>query len=95
MVRNWLISLAYWTIAWVTYPFILAIWALGRYKPPIKLYKLLYRLEGQRIVKCRKCGFGVRWGWNFCPGCGDSVQETLVPEISKYLTCHFPGGDKL
>lgn len=81
--RNCLISLVFWVIAYGTYPVSLVTWAVGHYKHPRRLYRLLGWLEGQRVAKCRKCGFWVKWSWNFCPGCGGAVQETFVQEIEE------------
>ena len=38
------------------------------------------------IVVCKKCGFEIRSGWNFCPNCGDKIvcagkyKEVNVPD---------------
>ena len=90
MIRNWLIFLARWIIAWGTFAIILAIilvsWVFG-YRGYRKYLSRWYRpvlwLDGQCIVKCKKCDFSIRWCWNFCPGCGDAVQETLVEEMER------------
>ena len=80
MTRNRLITVAEWCLT-LLYPISLAAWAIGHYKPPRRVYRLLYWLEGRRIAKCRECGFKVSWSWKFCPRCGDAVQETLLQEV--------------
>lgn len=85
VIHNLLITWVSSVIAWGTYPVSLVAWTIGRYKPPLRLYRVLRWLEGQRVAKCRRCGFGVRWNWSFCPSCGGTVQETLVQEIERHM----------
>ena len=81
MIQNRLILLALSTIACGWYLTSLAAWAVGRYKPPMLEYRLLYWLQGYLTIKCKSCGFRVRWGWEFCPKCGKEVQWTLLQEV--------------
>jgi len=83
MIRNRLLTLAEWFVGYGSYPFSLVAWAVGCYKGSRRLFSILWWLEGHRIAKCRECDFEVRWGWNFCPNCGDGVQGTLLEELSE------------
>ena len=88
MIRNGLLCFAERVVGVVIYAVILLPWILGYHVNLSRWYSPLYWLDGQRVVKCRDCGFSIQRRWEFCPRCGSLIQRFLIEEMERKVFAH-------